>query len=224
MLRITTAFFLLSAAACHVCPIVYAQTGDNEGTEKLGKILSPLAEDELFFSAPDQKKLVPTASPDANRSNRQEIRLLGIGRVGNLDAAHSQAIFKVNGEQLYKRTGESFDDVEVIDIGLRSVTLQRGRERWTVELFDQPVKNSIESKPTAPTVQKNSGQRNRKPSTTSARTPSSPNLGVAEPTLPLPANQVSPGVLPDPQLSIPQLPEISLPPPPPDLPDFSSER
>jgi hypothetical protein len=189
-------------------PVVAARNN----VDSSGSVLSPLSEDENFFSAPEAKKLQVTSSKNSKDfTKRPEIRLLGIGRVGNLEINEIHAILRVDAQLTYQRVGDSFSDVEVIDIGHRCVTLQAGRDRWTIELFDQPILNkSGEEKSTSARTSSNRRSKDRASTATSL-----PTLIAAEPSLPN-ATQM-PATTP---LEAPTIPQVDLPPPPPDLPEL----
>jgi hypothetical protein len=174
--------------------------------------LLPLSEDEQFFSAPEAKKLQATTTKNSkDLAQRPEIRLLGVGRVGNLETNEIHAILRVDGKLTYHRVGDSFGDVEVIDIGHRSVTLQAGRDRWTIELLDQPLVNKTGEEKPAPSRTSS----NRRPKERASTVTNSPKLSAVDSSLPSVTQM--PTTSP---LEGPKLPQLDLPPPPPDVPEL----
>jgi hypothetical protein len=180
------------------------------------QMLAPLTENEHYFSAPvEDKTVLNTAKGPSADQNRPHVRLLGIGRVGKLETDETHAILKIKDRQLYGRIGDSLGEIEVVDIGRRFVTLQSGRERWTIELFEQPIVNEFSKTSSAlVATQQNSKRPSRRPSVAS----SVPKMVSVEPTVPSPQSPSESSTAP--MLEVPKLPDLELPPPPPDLPEF----
>jgi hypothetical protein len=175
---------------------------------------TPLQANERFFTAPEFK-VAPSSrpTPEANRP-RRAVKLLGIGSVGDQSTAEVQAVLKVDDQVTYKKVGDMIDDIEVIDIGFRSITLQSQGERWTIDFAQQ-----------APTTKVDSPNRS-----TAANPPRRPK--VVMPTVAARASDAKPPVLPEPAITTPipdaaaannapKLPVLDLPPLP-DLPNFES--
>lgn len=176
--------------------------------------VTPLQENERFFTAPELKITAsPRPSTEANQP-RRAVKLLGIASVGDSNDVDIQAVLKVDDRMIYKKVGETIDEIEVIDIGLRSITLQSQGERWTIDLANQPVINKAQS--TNRSVTSNSPRRAKvvMPIATSRAAESNlPTLSEPKVHAPVPETATA--------TSMPKLPELDLPPLP-NLPNFES--
>ncbi len=85
-----------------------------------------------FFAQPNTS--VPQKVSIEKSVIHDDIRLVGFVQSGSDEA--KRAMLKI-GDQLFTvGVGDVVEDVEVLDIDHRAVTVQRSRERWSIALFD----------------------------------------------------------------------------------------
>lgn len=103
-------------------------------------------EDVDFFSSPKAMPVRNELAADASKEQKS-IRLIGFINPNPLDDSLKLALLKVGDQLVHLRVGQTFEDVELLSIDDRSVTLQRQRDRWTLAMMDQPVVNRATAPP-----------------------------------------------------------------------------
>ncbi|MFN3189048.1 MAG: hypothetical protein ACE361_00880 [Aureliella sp.] len=126
----------------------------------------PIAEDEQFFQAPELPKEIQQVVEAT--SKHASVRLLGFA-TGSPATPGKQplkkAIIKIGDSMHFMVRGEIQAGVELIDMGERTVQLQRGTDRWNLGLMQQPLVNKgIVSKPNNRRRRSRTSARNASPS------------------------------------------------------------
>lgn len=101
--------------------------------------LEPLNDKDNFFMPP-----IPTEAAEADETSEVaeiQVRLLGFASVQSTEGAIAKAILKIADHLVYMKVGDVHADLKLVAIDKRSVSLQRGRERWNVVLMNQPITN-----------------------------------------------------------------------------------
>ena len=98
----------------------------------------PLLEDENFFAAP---RIEEAATQSIQATPQHEtVRLLGFAETDSDDQGR-RAIVKIGKTMYFMSEGDMRDGLELLEIQERSIKLQRGSERWSLALLDQPIVN-----------------------------------------------------------------------------------
>lgn len=182
--------------------------------------LKPLSDQDNFFMPP-----IPMEAAEADTTSEVaeiQVRLLGFASVPSTEGNVSKAILKIADQLVYMKVGDVHADLKLVSIDKRSVSLQRGRERWNVVLMNQPITN--------PGVPYRSNAGNRASSGRGSTTRSSePSPFPAPVPFPGDNSHFSPGSragghddpfpngLPEmpeidlPEIDLPEIPDINLP-------------
>ena len=161
-------------------------------------------ETDDFFAPPQVAVQPKQVSPVTGQLD--PVRLIGFISTVEDNKPKQKAIVKVGNQSMVVQEGETFLDIELLDIGDRSITLQRNRERWTLTLFGQPIINAAPAVTQADSVARSSGRQRKSASR-------EPNMPPREPMIP----STIPPLLPPPvQIQLPEIPE---PPQLPSTPD-----
>jgi hypothetical protein len=160
-----------------------------EDVETSDNFQVPFPDNDNFFSPPELVAAQPLQQ--VTHGETATVRVLGFVRV---HGGEENALLSINGRMHVAGVGQVFGELEVLSVSEPAVTVQRGGERWSVGLFDQP---RIASKA-------NSLGNARRPTRPSFKEmASNPSRGNAVPDVP-------PLILPEPP-DIPDLPDITLP-------------
>ncbi len=153
-----------------------------------------------FFAQPNTS--VPQKVSIEKSVIHDDIRLVGFVQSGSDEA--KRAMLKI-GDQLFTvGVGDVVEDVEVLDIDHRAVTVQRSRERWSIALFD-----ASPASPSNKTVKKSTrtnSDRSRSPSRLTSRQESPAAKVQRRVVEEEPIQRIDSIELPSPV--IPQLPEL----------------
>jgi len=109
-------------------------TATSKSTEKTeDTYVPPFPDRENLFQKPAVSKVL--RSPDLKTQSGEEIKLLGFVRVEGL-----KALVAIDGEVVALREGQTAGSLRIISISPPQVTFQKGRRRWTDELYAPAVK------------------------------------------------------------------------------------
>ena len=85
-----------------------------------------------FFAQPNVS--APQKVTTERSVDHDDVRLVGF--VQNESESTRRALLKIGDHMVTVGVGDVVDDVEVLDIDQRTVTIQRSRERWNIALLD----------------------------------------------------------------------------------------
>lgn len=127
-----------------------AEVAPDESSESVGadpESTITFDEDANFFALPSVapvRQQVSSAQPIAHDT----VRFIGLIDLGTADSRGKRALLKIGKRLMQISVGEEALGIKVIAIEERSVTLQRGRDRWTLAMLSQPIVNKpVASKP-----------------------------------------------------------------------------
>ncbi|MEZ6089163.1 MAG: hypothetical protein R3C05_14270 [Pirellulaceae bacterium] len=114
----------------------------SEGKTRYQEVAPVEIPEELnFFSLPEATARAPEKkTPDA--TDDPDVRLLGFLCVSPEETTDCVALLKIGDKLFQASAGQTVAGVKLLSIDRRSVTLQRRRDRWTLELFDQSARHS----------------------------------------------------------------------------------
>lgn len=177
----------------------------------------PLTSDEQFFSAQNVNKI--STEPSTTQRDvgvvKENYRLLGFVKVDSGQSAEFQAILRIEGRLTYCKIGDLVEEVEVVDINPPSVTLQCRRQRWDIQLHEQPTVHQgvkYASTRTNPPSQRRSGSTSGHAKNPNSSSPDVLFPQTSQPRTSLPQQVVAPEIAGE--FDLPNIPEL------PDIPDI----
>lgn len=150
-----------------------------------------LADEENFF-LPPKPETVKTQTAAATEAKQETVRLIGFVRSEFEEEHQAMALLKIDERLVPIRSGESFENVDLISVDLtkRVAIVQFHRRRLTLTMMDQPIVNQVGPERASPLFARQTRGQGSKPRS------AEPPVGVKE--------------LPD-ELAPPETPEIDLP-------------
>lgn len=126
-----------------------------KGMQVAGANTSPSVPDAVLPEFPDDVNFFKLPQPitvrnevAVNVSEKQKsIRLLGFVNPNPTDTTQKLALLKIGDRLVNLREGEKFEEIELLTIEDRTVTLQQQRDRWSLAMMDQSVVNQAVAMP-----------------------------------------------------------------------------
>ena len=103
-----------------------------------------LADEENFF-LPPKPETVKTQTAVATEAKQETVRLIGFVRSEFEEEHQAMALLKIDERLVPIRSGESFENVDLISVDLakRVAIVQFHRKRLTLTMMDQPIVNQV---------------------------------------------------------------------------------
>lgn len=162
--------------------------------------VAPLDGEDMFFTPPKATE-VQSSATEAPKG-RANVKFLGLVTLAGEESA-TKAILKIEGNLTYLAPGEKFGGIELLSIDERTVSLQQGRERWSLALVKQASTNA------AVPYKSNSASDKREPNPFNSR--SNRDRSVPDPEDELSGKDFANDGLPTDDIPGLDLPEIELP-------------